>query len=74
MIRVNSLVKIKPSTFTDLQLKNVPRDFYDGTQVIFMGEIPNMPGFGTFATETKIHIGYRISDFVEITELNNTGI
>jgi hypothetical protein len=46
-----------------------PGDARNERSLVFIGEIPNMPGHGVFAGGSgKMHIGYHINEFVELTE------
>ena len=44
--------------------------YYDDLPLIFLGEIPNMPGHGVFVgyKSGKIYSGYHIYEFEEIEE------
>lgn len=44
--------------------------FHDGETVLFLGEIPNMPGHCAVVTwkDGKVHWGYHTEDFREPTE------
>lgn len=61
MPRQYSLVKYKPT---------VDYDMFGGSnpQLIFLGEIPNMPGHCAVASKHgKVYFGYHTDDFVELT-------
>jgi hypothetical protein len=50
----------KPESPYDARLEN---------GMVFLGEIPNMPGHGIFGGSSgKVHFGYHIDDFREATE------
>ena len=67
-IRPNSLVQLRRGIMTDYEKRNIPAFFYDGTPVVFIGEIVNMPGHGIYACNGRKLLGYKMSLFVELNE------
>lgn len=68
MIRQYSLVVFDRSNKSDFEMLQYPSLFYDGEPMVFMGEIPNLLGFGIFQCKNHTYIGYKISDFIELSE------
>jgi len=68
MIRLLALVKWSQPKYLE-GFVPPPGDARNERSLIYLGEIPNMPGHGVFAGGSgKIHIGYHIDEFVELTE------
>lgn len=65
-IRENSLVRYKTVLLNDSLSFRLPSEFQDGTPLVYLGEIPNLPGRGIFASRNHRHIGYKITEFEEI--------
>lgn len=68
LIRINSIVKIKESACSF-----VKNDLRHYNTIIFLGEIPNMPGHCVLACfngkhKATIEFGYHIGDFEELSQ------
>lgn len=74
MLRVNSLVRLNTTTMSDLDTMKYPSNFHDGTKLVFLGEIPNMPGHGIFVCKNHQYVGYSMSLFEEIPVQEVLGI
>lgn len=56
-----SLVWYNTHGLTDFEANKLPRDFTDGTTILFLGEIKNKIGYGAFATKNKVYIEHLIN-------------
>jgi hypothetical protein len=63
-----SLVRLKEKWAKQSSAEELP--FRDDMPLVFLGEIPNMPGHGVFAGHRSGHLysGYHIEQFVELPE------
>lgn len=63
-----SLVRLRKKVSQSSSAKQLP--FFDDMPLVFLGEIPNMPGHGVFAGHRsgRIYSGYHIEQFVELSE------
>lgn len=79
-IRAMALVKLTPEYRDDFskthKIHSLPRDkyeyytsFYKEENLIFVGEIVNMPGHGIFiGASGKIYSGFHLDNFIELSD------
>ncbi len=65
-LRKLSLVRLRKKWATGSAAQELP--FLDDMPLIYLGEIPNMPGHGVFAGHRsgRLYSGYHIDQFVEL--------
>ena len=63
-----SLVRLKKKWASQAPAQELP--FLEDMPLVYLGEIPNMPGHGVFAGHRsgRFYSGYHIAQFVELSE------
>lgn len=74
MLRANSLVILDTSRMTDKESMEYPTLLWEGDPLVFLGEIPNKPGYGIFMGDHHNYIGWKISLFKEVPMQEVLGI
>ena len=73
-MEINTLVQLDNSKMTDADMMKYPSFWHDGTELCFIGEIPNKPGFCILVATGHTYVGVPMSLFREVPMRDTLGI